>query len=66
MNTLLTRLGTGIGIIGILVCLIAGLVRLSGNYYLSGYSVQSLLMIGIASLIMACFLKLEYLSRRTY
>ena len=55
MNTLLARLGTALGIIGILTCLTAGLVRLSGAYYLSGYSAQSLLMIGIASIIIACF-----------
>lgn len=66
MNTLLARLGTALGIIGILTCLTAGLVRLSGAYYLSGYSAQSLLMIGIASIIIACFFKLEYLSRQSH
>lgn len=64
MNRLLTNLGSIAGIIGILICLVAGLVRLSGSFYLAGYSVQSLFVIGVASIIMACYLKLEHLSRK--
>lgn len=63
MNTLLATLGSLVGTVGILVCLIAGLTRLTGSYYLFGYSAQSLLMIGVAAIIMACYLKLEHLSR---
>ncbi len=64
MKTLLAITGTISGIVGILLCLIAGLVRLSGSFYLLGYGVQSLLMVGIAFIIMACFLKLEQLTRQ--
>lgn len=66
MNRLLANLGSIAGIIGILICLVAGLVRLSGSFYLSGYSAQSLFVIGIASIIMACYLKLEHLSRKPH
>ncbi len=66
MNTLLTNAGTLAGVIGILICLTGGLVRLSGGYYVSGYSVQSLLMVGIAFILIACFLKLEYLVRQQH
>ncbi|WP_428607255.1 hypothetical protein [Sedimenticola sp.] len=64
MNALLEKAGTAAGIVGILICLIAGLVRLSGSYYLSGYGVQSIMMAGIGLIIVACFLKLEHLSRK--
>ncbi|AKH19728.1 hypothetical protein [Sedimenticola thiotaurini] len=63
MNALLTTLGSLAGTVGILICLIAGVTRLSGSYYLFGYSAQSLLMIGAVAIIVACYLKLEHLSR---
>jgi len=64
MATLLATTGTISGIIGIALCMVAGLARVSGNFYLLGYGTQSLLVAGIAFITMACFLKLEQLTRQ--
>jgi len=64
MTTLLATTGTISGIVGILLCTIAGMARLSGSFYLLGYEANSLLMVGIAFITMACFIKLEQLARQ--
>lgn len=62
MTTLLATSGTISGIVGILLCMVAGLARLSGSFYLLGYEAQTILVAGIAFIAMACFLKLEQLT----
>jgi len=65
MTTLLATTGTISGIVGILTCMIAGLTRISGSFHLLGYEANTLLMVGIAFIAMACFIKLEQLARQT-
>ena len=65
MTSLLTLAGRSAGAIGIVVCAIAGLLRLSGNYWMAGFQVSTLMIAGIAALSTGCFLLLsELVSRR--
>jgi hypothetical protein len=50
--------------IGLLMCLGAGMARLSGNYYLFGYSVMTIFMAGTGLMVMACLAKVELLLLR--
>jgi hypothetical protein len=63
MASLLSNIGSLTGFLGILICLVAGVTRLTGSYYLAGYGLQSLLLAGIGLLLVGCFLKLEALTR---
>jgi len=55
MNELLVMVGRLAGIAGALVCLVAGLARLLGNFYLLGFGVGTLLQAGMAGLLIGCF-----------
>ena len=46
---------------GILLCLVAGLARLLGFYYVAGFAASTLLLAGIALLVLACLAKLQLL-----
>jgi hypothetical protein len=65
MNTLLANIGTVAGIIGILVCLIAGLARLGGFYYLAGFESVTLLNTGVALMVLAILMKVELIYRKS-
>lgn len=49
-------------IVGILICLAAGVSRLIGAYYLAGFQTITLFTGGIALMVMACLAKLHHLS----
>jgi hypothetical protein len=51
--------GRAAGILGIVVCIVAVLTRLTGSYYLAGIEAGSLLQGGIAATVIGCFLLLE-------
>lgn len=46
---------------GAFICLFAGLVRITGHYYLSGFETNTLFIVGIALMVMACLVKLHAL-----
>ena len=50
------------GIAGIGICLVAGLARLAGGYYLLGFQTLTLFNGGIALMVMACLAKLHCMS----
>jgi energy-converting hydrogenase Eha subunit C len=58
MENLLVMLGRLAGFAGVALCLVAGLARILGNFYLGGFSVISLLQAGMAGLLIGCFLLL--------
>jgi len=64
MNDLLLWLGRIAGAAGILVCCAAGLLRLTGAYWVAGFQVGTLLLAGTALLISACFFLLLVATRR--
>jgi hypothetical protein len=49
------------GILGALTCLIAGLARIAGYYYLAGYQSTTLFTAGVGLMVFACLIKLEML-----
>lgn len=55
MESLLATFGRFAGIAGVVLCLVAGLARVLGNFYLAGYSVGSLLQAGMAGLLIGSF-----------
>jgi len=57
-------LGDLLILIGVLVCFTPVLTRLSGNYYVWGFELSTVLLGGIAILVMACLARLELLLRK--
>ena len=62
MNKYIELIGNIAAIIGVLVCLVAGLIRLSGNYFIFGFETQTLFLVSIAIMVFACLAKLHVLS----
>lgn len=63
-NELLMWLGRAAGWGGLLLCLGAGALRLTGQYWLAGFQVITLLQAGMAAMIAGCFFLLTALTRR--
>lgn len=67
METLLISTGRLAGLVGVVLCVIAGIagaVRLSGAYWLGGFQVITLLQAGIASMVLGCLCLLMVLLER--
>jgi hypothetical protein len=47
------------GILGALICLVAGLARIAGYYYLAGYQSTTVFDMGVGMMVFACLVKLE-------
>ena len=62
MQQLLKLTGSVAGVLGALLCGIAGLARLSGMYYLAGYEATAIFMAGTGVMVFACLVKLELMS----
>jgi hypothetical protein len=63
MSTL-TWAGRLLGIVGIVVCAVAGLARVTGHYVLGGFPAITLFEGGTTALVAACFCLLWALSAR--
>ncbi len=63
MQQLINYTGYLTGGLGILLCIAAGLTRLSGDYYLAGYAATTIFSVGTGLMVFACLAKLEALSR---
>jgi type IV secretory pathway VirB2 component (pilin) len=61
MDKLFESVGNITAAIGILICLVAGVARLTGNHYVLGYEGITLFIGGIALMVMACLAKLHQL-----
>ncbi|RDE24886.1 hypothetical protein DV711_04700 [Motiliproteus coralliicola] len=62
MARLLLLSGNGAAILGVLICALAGLFRLSGNHYLpGGVEAFSAFTFGTGLMVFACLAKLELL-----
>lgn len=58
MKKLLEVVGHIAAVLGILICLVAGFARVTGNHYVLGYEAITLFTGGIALMVMACLAKL--------
>lgn len=64
MHQFLNPLGSLAGIVGTLVCLVAGFGRIFGSFHVGGYSANTLFIMGIGLMVFACLVKLEILLSR--
>ena len=62
MNKYIGLIGNIAAVIGVAISLIAGLIRLSGNYHVFGFETQTLFLGSIAIMVFACLAKLHLLS----
>jgi len=65
MNGALLWLGRTFGVIGVLVCTIALLVRLSGNYKYAGFEISTLFLGGTAAMVAGCLCLLLRMDSRS-
>jgi len=63
MDNSLVLLGRIAGVLGMLLCLISGISRLSGLHWLGGFETVTLLQGGIAGMVLGCFFLLLALSK---
>ncbi|WP_313953963.1 hypothetical protein [Accumulibacter sp.] len=64
MDGLLLLLGRALGVGGLVLCVVAGVVRLAGNYYLGSFALATLLQAGVAAVVVGCFFLLLVLAGR--
>ncbi len=60
MENLIEKLGYFTGIIGFLLCALAGGMRVTGMFYLLNFEAITLLQAGIALMVFACMLRLYF------
>lgn len=65
MPDFLDKLGSFAGVAGLLVCLLTGLMRLAGSFYLGELPLVTLFVVGAVMVVAGCFFKLEALSLRS-
>ena len=58
MNRIVSNIGLFIGIIGVFICMVGGVARISGFYYMQGLGVSTWFDVGVSLLVAACFIKL--------
>jgi hypothetical protein len=62
MEKMVDIIGTVLGVLGILVCLLAGVSRVAGSHYLLGFETITLFIGGISVMVAACLAKLHHVS----
>jgi hypothetical protein len=65
MNDLLLLTGRAAGIGGVLICAVAAGLRVSGLYWFVGFQLGTLLMMGMAVMIVGCLCFLAVLTERS-
>lgn len=58
MEGLMNRLGMVVGLLGLVLCLVAGIGRLGGQYYILGYQLITLMFAGVGMMVASCMFKL--------
>jgi hypothetical protein len=48
-------------VLAVLICLVSGLARVSGHFYLVNFEVLTLFNAGMALVVFSCLLKLQFL-----
>lgn len=61
MRSMLSLLGSLTGWAGVLLCLLSGVVRVSGSYHIAGYGAITFFIGGIGLIAAGCLFKLETL-----
>ena len=64
MNKLLLWIGRVGGVVGVILCTVAVIVRLRGAFNLGGFQVGTLLLAGMAAMLFACLGYVAFLAER--
>ena len=64
MNNFLETLGNILAVVGILLCLMIGVIRVSGTYVFFGHEPMTWFVAGIALMMMGCLAKLHVLGAK--
>lgn len=59
MDRVISVVGNVAAVIGLLMCLVSGAVRLMGDFHLSGYSAMTIYLTGTGFMVLACLAKVE-------
>jgi len=62
MDKLLTLTGNILAALGVLLCFVAGIARLSGSYYVFSYEAMTVFNAGVGVMVAACLAKLHLLT----
>jgi hypothetical protein len=62
VNKLLDAAGHTVSIVGIVLCLVAGISRLAGSHHVASYETLTLMIGGIALMVLGCLAKLQRLA----
>jgi len=65
MNNLILWMGRATGAGGLLLCAVAGALRISGNFWFAGFQIGTLLQMGMAAMIAGCLCLLFVLTERS-
>ena len=65
MDDLLLWVGRVAGVGGLLLCVLAVVMRISGHYWLGGFQVATLFQAGMAAMIAGCLSFLAVLTERS-
>lgn len=61
MDKLIEMAGNIAAVLGILICIVSGLSRVTGNFYILGYEAMTLFIGGMGLMLMGCLAKLQKL-----
>ncbi len=61
-RALINQLGSLAGFTGMLVCLVAVVVRLTGQYFIAGLPLATVFLGGVGLVVSGCFLKLHFIA----
>lgn len=64
MNNSLKLLANLSALVGILICVIAGGFRVTGNYYVIGFEAMTLFFVGVGAMVFATLAKVEMLLQK--
>lgn len=65
MNKLLDGVASAAGLVGVLTCLVSGLMRLTGSWYLAGISVGVVFQFEVGLMVFSCLVFIYLVHRRT-
>jgi hypothetical protein len=64
MNKLIEIAGNVVAVLGVLVCLVAGISRLRQNWDVAGFETMVLFNVGIGLMVAGCLAKLQVLGSK--
>lgn len=64
MNKTIGALGNTAGLLGLLICAVSGVARITGQYHLAGFEAMTLFNGGVGLMVAASLFKLHALERR--